>query len=120
MTTAAELHKWVEEYNWDDGVAAIRRVIETGEIEFATALLIYWRLDGPYLDTVGGAVNAEARTLSQSVRDGLLQGVFPKGGLRYDPVLDNGLTKTQIYKLRRAGVPAELMEPEYPHESNMV
>lgn len=117
MTTAAELHAWVAEYNWDDGVAAIRQVIENGDIEFATALLVYWRLDGPWLDAVGGAVNAEARALAQSVRDGLLRGVFPKGELRYNPVRDNGLTKTQAYQLRRAGVPAELIEPEYPQQA---
>ena len=68
MMTAAELHKWITEYNWDDGVAPIRQVVEEGEIEFATALLVYWRLGGPYLDPGSGAVNAEAWKLSQAVK----------------------------------------------------
>ncbi|HUT91696.1 MAG TPA: hypothetical protein VMY37_19510, partial [Thermoguttaceae bacterium] len=82
-------------------------IVESRDTEFATALMIYWRLEGPFLE--GGS--EEARRLHALVEERLLTGYYRKGALRYDPVADNGLSKTQVYKLRKAGVPAELLEP---------
>jgi hypothetical protein len=118
MPNVLELHRWVAEYNWDDGLAAIWPVVNDGQIEFATALMIYWRLGGPYLEAESGAVGADARRLLAMVRQGILAGVYPKGMLRYDPIEDNRLTKPQVYKLTRGGLPADLICPKYPGETN--
>jgi hypothetical protein len=51
MKTAKDLHDWVRGYNWDDGLDPIWPIVESDTTEFATALLIYWRVDGPWFQT---------------------------------------------------------------------
>ena len=104
-----EVHQWVVEYIWDDGLAPIWPIVESKETEFATALLIYWRLGGPWLEETPSAVNNEAARLQLSVKENLLSGFYPKGDLRYDPVSDEGLSKVQIYQLKKMGFPQVLL-----------
>jgi hypothetical protein len=77
------LHEWVVGYNWDDGLAPIRVIVDSPATEFATALLIYWRLDGPWLAASASGVNAEAERLQDTVRGRLQrdadQSPTPKG-----------------------------------------
>jgi hypothetical protein len=81
------LHDWIHAYNWDDGLAQIWPIIESDETEFATALLIYWRLDGPWFcRDVDPA--SEAARLHALVESRLRAGRYPKGSSRYDPVAD--------------------------------
>lgn len=110
MTDQTALHEWVKLYNWDDGLAPIWAIVESHETEFATALLIYWRLDGPYSAT---KATDEARRCLDLVTERLLGGFYSKGKLRYDPIADNQLSRTQVYRLRKAGLPDELIRPEY-------
>ncbi len=117
MSDAFEIHKWVAEYNWDDGLAPLWPIAKNDETEFATAIMIYWRLDGPWFASPAGKSNDEAKRLRDFVEARLLAGQYPKTSLRYDPIADNGLSKTQVYKLKNAGVPKELIEPEYPDAS---
>lgn len=112
MSNPDEVHEWVLLYNWDDGLDPIWPVVENDATEFATALLIYWRLDGPLFRREPSA-NAEASRLRALVEKRLLNGDYAKGSLRYDPVADNGLSSIQVAKLKRAGVPTELVEPDY-------
>ena len=106
-----ELHQLVVEYNWDDGLELIWPIVESQETEFATALLIYWRLGGPWLEESTGAVNDEASRLQRLVKGNLLSGFYLKGSLNYDPIIDNELSRVQIYKLKKMGFPPELLEP---------
>ena len=106
---AAQTHEWVQRYNWDDVLAPIRDIVNNSDTEFATALLIYWRLEGPWLATGPVGVNDDAKALNELVRDRLLAGFYTKGRLRFDPAEE--LTRTQVYKLRKAGMPSELLQP---------
>jgi hypothetical protein len=101
----AELHEWVANYNWDDGLAPIWVIVESQKTEFATALMIYWRLNGPWLEATPGNANWEAKQLQNFVRERLLNGFYPCGTSAFDPEL----SKTQLYQLRKAGVPDLLL-----------
>jgi len=109
MTDSAELHRWVAEYNWDDGFDPIWPIVENPETEFGTALLIYWRVEGPYL--AGGS--DEAAKINETVRERLLQGFYTSENIEYQPIDDYQLSKVQVYKLLKAGHPRQLIEPEY-------
>jgi len=70
----AKLHAWVARYNWDDGLAPIWVIADHPKTEFATALMIYWRLGGPYFEDPPAPVNREAKRLQDLVRERLLAG----------------------------------------------
>lgn len=105
----AKLHHWVNAYNWDDGLAPIWPIAESPCTEFATALLIYWRLGGPWLQPSVDGVNAEASRLSELVKTKLLSGCYRIGTLRYDP--KDELSAVQLYNLRKSGFPELLLGP---------
>jgi hypothetical protein len=106
---AIQTHEWIERYNWDDGLDPIGVIVDDPRTEFATALLIYWRLDGPWCDSRTGT--STAAQLNRLVRDRLLAGFYPKGKLRFDPTAD--LSRTQVYRLERDGMPSELLRPAW-------
>ncbi len=111
---AAELHDWVSRYNWDDGLAPIWRIVESPRTEFATALMIYWRLDGPWLEQDVDTTDSGAKSLQDAVRDRLLNGFYSRGTCNYDPAAE--LSRTQIYKLQKAGLPPVLLGIGLEHE----
>jgi hypothetical protein len=102
---ASQLHSWVAAYNWDDGLPPIRPIVDSPATEFATALMIYWRLGGPLLE--GAGVNAEAKQLQDLVRERLLAGLYPRGDCQFD--LTREFTPVQFYRFRKAGVPELLL-----------
>jgi hypothetical protein len=114
MSDPAKIHRWVCEFNWDDNLAPIWELVQSAETDFATALLIYWRLEGPWL--VRNGRNSEVSRLHDLVESRLLSGVYTKSSLRYDPVADNSLSAIQVAKLKRSAFPVELLEPEYNAE----
>jgi hypothetical protein len=104
---SASLHEWVVRYNWDDGLAPIWVVAESPKTEFATALMIYWRLGAPGLEAEPGSVNAEAKHLQDEVRERLLAGFYARGSSIFDPSAE--VSHTQLYRFRKAGVHALLL-----------
>jgi len=106
------LHEWIRSYNWDDGLAPMWSIVESDATEFATALLIYWRLEGPWFQS-GAATNDEVARLHALVEKRLLEGVYAKGTIRYNPVADNRLSRVQVFKLKQSGLPIQLLEPDY-------
>jgi hypothetical protein len=110
VSTAQTTHDWIRGYNWDDGFVRIWPIAQSDETEFATALLIYWRLDGPLFM---GQPDTEAARLHSLVESRLRAGRYARGSLRYDPVADNHLSRVQVARLKRDGFPAELVEPAY-------
>src|SRR5262245_13336254 len=108
---AIRMHEWVERYNWDDGLDPIRVLADDPKTEFATALLIYWRLDGPWHVSGTDQSTEAVGELNRLVRDRLLAGFYPKGGLRFDPTAE--LSRTQISKLEKGGLPNELLRPAW-------
>jgi hypothetical protein len=109
---SARLHEWVTEYNWDDGLAPMWPIADSPRTEFATALLIYWRLGGPWLEVDAAPVNAEAVQLQALVRERLLAGFYLQGTARFDPSAE--LSRVQLHQFREAGVPEVLIKPGSP------
>jgi len=105
--TAADLHRWVDAYNWDDGLAPMWPIVDSPQTEYATALLIYWRLGGPWLTSKLGDVNTEAKSLQDHVRTRLLSGLYSVGSCEFDP--NEELTKIELFKLRKEGFPEVLL-----------
>jgi hypothetical protein len=89
-------------------------VVQSADTQFATALLIYWRLEGPWIYRSGS--DSEAVMLHDAVESRLLTGAYARGSLRYDPVSDNSLSRVQVAKLKRSGFPIQLLEPAYSAE----
>ena len=111
---SAKLHLWVDRYNWDDGLAPIWVIADHPQTEFATALMIYWRLGGPWLEADPGGVNEDAKRLQDLVRERLLAGFYPLGASRFDPSVEE-LTRVHLYQLRKAGVPELLLRSSEAH-----
>lgn len=109
MQTPAERHEWVANYNWDDGLELIWPIVDDENTEFATALLIYWRMDGPWF----AGSHGEAKRLHDTVASRLTSGFYANRRLRYYPIEDNELSKAAVLKLRKSGLPSELIEPDY-------
>ena len=112
----AELHQWVVDYNWDDGLAPIGPIADSPQTAFATALLIYWRLSGPWLESEPAGVNAEAKHLQDTVRGRLMAGFYTQSSICFDPAAE--LSRVQLYQFRKAGVPELLLgsagDPKMP------
>jgi hypothetical protein len=104
---SADLHDWVAEYNWDDGLAPMWAIAEHPRTQHSTALLMYWRLGGPWLESDASAVNTEARRLQAVVRERLLAGTYPVGPSSFDPTEE--VSAARLERLRRSGVPAVLL-----------
>jgi hypothetical protein len=104
-----DLHDWVCGYNWDDGLAPIWGIADSPATEYATALLIYWRLGGPWLESEPAGINAEAQRLQEMVRGRILAGFYPRGRATFDPTAE--LSRAQVYQLRKAGLPEPLLGP---------
>jgi Domain of unknown function (DUF4274) len=111
---ATRLHKWVVAYNWDDGLAPIWAIADWPRTEFPTALLVYWRLGGPWLEGDSSPVHAEAVRLQTLVRERLLAGFYSRGAVQFDPTAE--LTRVQLHKLRKSGVPELLLGAGGPAE----
>lgn len=111
MQTPSEKHEWVRQYNWDDGVGPIWPIVDDENTEFATTLMIYWRMEGPWFES---KFSDEAKRLHDTVAERLLSGFYTNRHLQYFPIEDYQLSKTQLHKLRKSGVPSELIEPDYP------
>ena len=103
----AATHQFVENYNWDKGLDPIGPIVESPHTEFATALLVYWRLGGPWLAETSTGVNQTAYRMQCRVRERFLAGYYPQGSCSYDPSSD--LSKVQIFKLRKSGIPELLL-----------
>jgi hypothetical protein len=101
------LHEWVDRYNWDDGLAPIWAIADSPKTEAATALMIYWRLGGPWLQESSGRASEEARRLQDLVRERFLAGFYPRGPSRFDPT--ESLSRVQLHQLRKAGLPEALL-----------
>jgi hypothetical protein len=48
---AEEQFKFVAEFNWDDSLEPIEQILDSPVCVFETALLAFWRLEGPWYYT---------------------------------------------------------------------
>jgi len=110
--TPEQAFKLVYEYNWDDGVENVLPIISEPSCEFATALLAYWRLEGPYFFQGGHHPGHEHEALLDKLYSQLVRGHFQHGGARFDPVREYSLSRVDLHKFRKVGLPEELVEPK--------
>jgi hypothetical protein len=106
---AESVFEFVAGFNWDDDLAPIAEIVADPTTDFATALMIYWRLDGPWMNS-DSSCNAVARSLNSAVRSNLVSGFYRKSAQTYDPAFDNSLTKVQVVQLLKAGTPHILID----------
>jgi hypothetical protein len=108
MESPEELHALMLQYNWDDGFAVPMAVLGHPSCERGTAQLIYLDAQGPWSDPA--TVRGEHATLLKKAVELLLSGALPERRVSYDP----GLDRVQMHKLRRAGVPEEVLRRSGP------
>jgi len=106
--TSEQLHSFVVHYNWDDGFAAPRAVLEQPGCERGTALHIYYALGGPFDEE---QANGDHRVFLDEVKARLLSGELPERDVAYDPIADWQINKLQLLKLQRSGISDELIRP---------
>lgn len=102
--SADELRQLALAYNWDDGFALPARIIEHANCDLAVALEIFWLADAAtvYLgDARQSPLNAEWHRFAQTLAKQILEGRYVAGHEPFQPPL----TKVQVYKLRKRGLP---------------
>ena len=110
--TADEIQEFLQTYNLNDGVEEAAVLLEEPDCEFGNALFFYWLMDGPFYYTQRYE-DHEYKTLLLMLEDRLLSGFYKKGRIHYFPVIEEYLFKTQVYLLKKKGIPKELIEPDY-------
>jgi hypothetical protein len=105
-------HDEIAECNWDNGLAPIWPVVDDPATEFGTTLLIYWRIDGPWLRENAAECNREVCHLCETLEQRLINGFCSSPPINYDQAEDNQLSAVQVHKLKQAGVPVGLIESE--------
>ena len=110
----AFLQQIAEIYNWDDGFEVPKDIAEHASCDRATALTLFWLAEGISLyDGSIEEVAEEEREWADFCRllgQRLVDGHYPLGVTSFDPEL----SKVQVFKLQKAGVPAELFEAIEP------
>jgi len=95
-------HTEIIDYNWDDGLEPIWPIVDNPITDRGTALLIYWRIEGPWLTDELTAHNPQLKRMKETLEMRLLDGFYRTRIIKYDPVSDYGLTNIQVYKLNSA------------------
>ena len=110
--SARALQIFLDEYNCDDGIEAIRALIRNPECELAVALDAFWLTD-PDFSSVPPAPSHDANydSLVRELYDGILAGRFPVGQLTYDPMAAAVGKRVQRYLLQKRGVPPIFLDP---------
>jgi hypothetical protein len=102
--TANMLHKMALDYNWDDGFAFPQAIADHPNCDLAVALELFWWADA--ISVLLGEANeyernAEWRSFCNVLTQRLLDGHYVRGSVAFEIPL----SKTQIYKYRKCGVP---------------
>lgn len=96
------------DYNWNDGFAFPQAIADHPNCDLAVALELFWVADAisVYLGQASEkARNAEWRSFCGLLTQRLLGGHYVQGSTLYQ----SPLTKTQLYKYRKIGVPGLLL-----------
>ncbi|MCI8528544.1 MAG: DUF4274 domain-containing protein [Lachnospiraceae bacterium] len=101
--TYLDLEKILNEYNWDDGFAIPKKILDNPHCDLALALKIFYLADGfAFLD--GFAEKTELKEWKQfidSLYTDILSNKYRKNRRSYEIPL----TKVQKYKLRKKQIP---------------
>jgi len=83
MESAAELHVFISNYNWDDGEVPIHEVLKHPHCDRGTALFIYWLAADVF--TAGRPTEHPEYSLALEIERRMLSDGFPSAQIRYDP-----------------------------------
>ena len=120
---ARGLHREALDYNWDDGLAAPRRLLADPGCDRGTAFLLLWRSYSPLerilRDDDGRDDDSrdeppwlrQVKEFASEVEARLATGDFASEAIRVDLHDDLQLSRVQIEKLRRAGLGEHLLGP---------
>jgi len=113
-----ELHLFAKEFNWDGGIAELRKVIRHPLCDLGTALLIYWRGSPGYYLQYANQKEAEtwerpAYGLLREIERRVKKEAYKSAHFRYNPRKDGGsdMTPTRS-EIKRYGrdLPAEMYQ----------
>lgn len=87
-TSAEELHLFMEEYNWDDGLEVPYFVMLHPNCELATALMIFWLAEGDFMfednfESMYDVEEVEWKYLLTTLHDRIEQGKYKVGKQHY-------------------------------------
>jgi hypothetical protein len=102
--TAEEQFRFVAEFNWDNSLEPIEQILDSPVCAFETALLAFWRLEGPWYYTGAQRHHHYSLLLDRLAKD-IEANRYRRSGISYNPMTEQRLSKVQVYKLRRAGLP---------------
>jgi hypothetical protein len=102
LITSEEVHHYAWHYNWDDGDAAMRQLIDHPAIDKGTVLLIYWRASPGWFrqfatrDEVDDWAQSDY-DLIKEIEQRFATNAFVYQSIRYDPTDDRGSNRTDGY-----------------------
>ncbi|MDQ0114013.1 DUF4274 domain-containing protein [Paenibacillus harenae] len=102
-----ELHIFAANYNWNSGFEIPEAILDNGNCDFGTGLLLFYRADGYRVleskDAVSESSLSDWKKLISNLFDKIVAGDFPKKMISFTPPL----TKVQAFKLRKSipGIP---------------
>lgn len=119
LQSPEELHQFAWSYNWDDGLEALRRLVNHPLCDKGTALLIYWRAGPGFLyqyvtvDEIPDdyLFKDEYEFVSALEQKYLLNG-FASAAIAFDPKKDEGTNWTKEYQetSRNRPIPDEMYQ----------
>lgn len=89
--TAAELHQFVQHWNYDDGLEPFEWIIKQKHLDKGTALCLYWMLQPDYFckfkneDEVKEDINYETYQLIKEIEDKYTSGFYGDENFSFDP-----------------------------------
>lgn len=87
-TSGEELHQYMEEYNWDDGLEVPYFIMQHPNCELATALLMFWLAEGDYIfeddfEEMDFIDEVEFKYFLRMLHDRIVRGVYKVGTQSY-------------------------------------
>lgn len=92
------------EYNWDDGFAFPKAIADHPNCDLSVALALFWWADAISVllgEALEREYNTEWRSFYKELTQRLLDGHYVRGSVAFEVPL----SKTQIFKYRKRGVP---------------
>ncbi|OXA83831.1 DUF4274 domain-containing protein [Flavobacterium hercynium] len=89
--TAAELHQFVQHWNYDDGIEPFKWIIQQKHLDKGTALCLYWLLQPDYFcgiqneDQIQQDINYESYLLIKEIEKNYSSGFYEDENFSFDP-----------------------------------
>ena len=104
MSPSAQF-EFIRDYNWDDGFVPVKSILLSESCSLETALLAFWRSEGPW-SFVEGTANEDQKEFVYWLADRITRGHYQSKLSGFDPKVSEGISASQILKLKKAGLPA--------------